>query len=100
MNGSDKQIKWAIELKQMVLESIEAMRIMVTSHNDYLKFKDQADKQIKMWDDRAEMLEKCNSSVHIIEFFKGFTAEKTDMLIMQQLTSVYKCHANNGYIFK
>lgn len=88
MKGTEKQIKWAEEIRANIIKTLE--RALCDLKNELPENDPQLAQILKVWDARIAALNTCEYADDIIELFKGvkFTGDYT--VDSQKLMPVYR----------
>lgn len=100
MRGSERQIKWANEIKKNVAETI-SNALEVVKADPRLATTPAARENVQMWEDRLSKLDRCNIASDIIDFFKHVRFTGDANADFRAIQANYKVSPNNGgYEFK
>lgn len=101
MTGTEKQIKWAAEIKENVVATLTDMVKGITANPSFDRTNKQHAETENLWTSRIEKITACEDAAAIIDFFKSFDYSGEERKDVPSLVSVYKVSAENlGYNFK
>ena len=98
MKGSEKQIRWAEDLKENVVKCIDA--VVEGNRNAPAQYKEQADAIVTIWENRKTKLLACDSASKIIDYFQFFKPTGNINSDVMSVNAIYETTLNNGYEFK
>lgn len=100
LNGSEKQIAWAEDLRTNIVKCIDAIVDGNRNHPMYAQYKEQADAVIAVWEDRKVKLLGCSSAAAIIDYFQSLKFTGDINADVTSVNAIYTVTLNNGYKFK